>query len=114
MGSKDIAVRERQLARAEARLTARRAELEERGVGEQALDRDPVLRKLAAEMRKAKRRVEAPQAARAHVEQVAAKIAKQGKPRPADKKKRAKPKQDAGGAKPKPKGGKGGKGGKKK
>lgn len=110
MGSEDIAVRERQLARAEARLTARRAELAGRGVEDKALERDPVLRKLEADVRKARLRVEAPQAARAHVEKVAAKIAKQGKPRPSGKKKQAKPKKDTGVAKPKA-GGKGGKGG---
>jgi hypothetical protein len=114
MGSKDVEVRERQLERAEARLKVRRALLEARGLDAAAQAKDTVLRQLEAEVRKARKRVEAPAAAKAHVEKVAAKIAKQGKKKPAGKKQPKGAKQAAGG-KGGGKGGKGGgKGGKKK
>jgi hypothetical protein len=102
MGSTDVQVREQQLRKAEARLAARKALLEGRGLDAAALVKDTVLRKLEADLRKAQKRVEAPKAAQAHVEKVAAKIAKAGKKKPAGKK----PK---GGKQAQPAGGKGGK-----
>ena len=105
MGSKDAKVREQQLAKAEARLAARKALLEGRGVDAAAQAKDTVLRKLKADLRKAVKRVEAPKAAQAHVEKVATKIAKEGKKKPAGKKPKGGKQAQAGG-------GKGGKGGK--
>jgi len=106
MGSEDVKARERQLNRAEAQLKARKALLEGRGLEAAAQAKDPTLRRLQADLRKAKKRIAAPHAAQAHVEKVAAKIAKGGKKKPTGKKGKGGKQAAAGGGK----GGKGGKG----
>ncbi len=98
MGSIDRDVRDRQLKKADANFQARKAKLEATGVDAKALSKDPVLRSLAADLRKAKARIAAMENAAKHVADTAAKDVKVKK-EDADKAK-AKAKA-AGGGKPK-------------
>ena len=81
MGSKNLDVKQRQQEQAVAELEARRAALSERGLDEKLIAKDPVFRKLKAGVRKARGRIEAIEAAEAHVKEVAARPKEKGKPK---------------------------------
>jgi len=76
MGSEDRAIREKQLAKAQAEFDARKAKLVGMGLDEKALKKDALLRNLRANVKKAKSRITAIDAAAAHVAEMAAKSTK--------------------------------------
>ena len=76
MGSMDRDVRDRQLKKAETSFQARKARLEAEGFDAKALSKDAVLRGLAADLRQAKARIAAAEAAAKHVAETAAKDVK--------------------------------------
>ncbi|MFO8070948.1 MAG: hypothetical protein R6V85_03645 [Polyangia bacterium] len=106
MSSLSRETRAAQKERAQARYETRKVEMEKSGADRKTLRRDPLLRKLEAELRKARQRLEAIDEADSHVRDVASKgesvKVKKGKgkkpkaqPQPADKKggkQKAKPK----------------------
>ena len=98
MGSIDRAIRETQLKKAEEKLAARKAKAVAAGMDEKAQSRDPMLRNLEAELRKAKARIAAIDAAAKHVAETAAKDVKVKKEEAAKAKAKAKAQ---GGGKPK-------------
>jgi hypothetical protein len=73
MGSESKEVRLAQQARIVAARDAWKAKLAERGIEGKTAAKDPMLRKLEAEVRKAARRISAMEAAKAHVQSVAEK-----------------------------------------
>jgi len=73
MGSESREARLAQLARVEARLAERTTVLAARGIEGKAAARNAVLRKLEADVRRARRRIAAMDAAAAHVADVAGK-----------------------------------------
>jgi hypothetical protein len=72
MGSENREVREKQLAKALAAFDARKALLSGNGLDDKAAGRDPVLKNLRAELKKARARIKAMDAAAAHVVAMAA------------------------------------------
>lgn len=70
MGSESKEVRLAQQTRIVAACEARKAALAKRGIEDKAAARDPLLRKLKADVRRAKRRLTAMEAAEAHVKSV--------------------------------------------
>jgi hypothetical protein len=99
MGSTDREVRDRQLKKAQERHDARKAKLAGAGVVDKAQAKDPVLRNLAADLRKAKARIAAIEGIAKHVAETAEKDVKLKK-EAADKGK-GKAKAAQGGGKPK-------------
>jgi hypothetical protein len=99
MGSTDRDIRDKQLKKAEGVFEARKARLTAEGFDAKKQSRDPVLRNLAADLRKAKARIAAIEKAAQHVRETAEKDVKVKK-EDADKAK-GKGKAAQGGGKPK-------------
>jgi hypothetical protein len=99
MGSTDRAIREKQLKKAADLFDARKARLTAAGIEGKAQTKDPVLRALGADLRKAKARITAIDKAAQHVRETAEKDVRVKK-EDADKAK-GKAKAAQGGAKPK-------------
>lgn len=109
MASEDRKVREKQLEKVVAQFEARKSELSQRGLDEKAAKKDTILKNLGAQVKKARKRIVAMDAAAAHVAEMAAKDTKV--PREAKAKPKAKAPAPAAG---KPAKGGGAKGSKKK
>lgn len=101
MGSTDRDVRDRQLAKAQAKYAARKAKLEGAGLDAKAQGKDALLRALAADLRKAKGRIESIESAARHVAETAAKDVRLKKEEADKAKAKGKAKAAEGGGKPK-------------
>ncbi len=73
MSSLSRETRAAQKERAQARYETCKAEMEKSGADRRTLRRDPLLRKLEAQLRKARRRLEAIEGTESHVRDIAAK-----------------------------------------
>jgi len=111
MASEDRKVREKQLEKVVAQFEARKSELSQRGLDEKAAKKDTVLKNLGAQVKKARKRIVAMDAAAAHVAEMAAKDTKVPRETKAKSKPKAKAQAPAAG---KPAKGGGAKGSKKK
>jgi hypothetical protein len=99
MGSTDRAIRDKQLKKAEEAFETRKSKLTAAGVEGKKQLKDPVLRNLAADLRKAKARIAAIENAAQHVRETAEKDVKVKKEEAEKAKGKAKAAQ--GGGKPK-------------
>ncbi len=71
MGSINVEIRQKQKEKTVAAVTAREETLSEQGITGKAMERDPMLRKLKAELKKANQRLNAITARDTHVKKVA-------------------------------------------
>ncbi len=101
MGSTNRDIREKQLEKAVGIFEARKSRLSAAGIEGKAQSKDPVLRNLAADLRKAKARIAAIDSAAQHVRETAEKDVKVKKEDADKAKAKAKAKAAGGGGKPK-------------